>query len=169
MLNAILDVIYNFDLLMLATLGICFLFFLFFMLLGIYAFRKRILSTLFFFLAFIGLFSTPFVITYTSQNFLFKTQILTDYSRPLVFSNAFLIDLTFKNIGKFKFKKCEVIISPKREGKHLKYKLLDLIKPLPQTTHTFYEIVQKNQDKHIEKILPYDAKNKNFKLKLNCR
>ncbi|MCE3038927.1 DUF2393 family protein [Helicobacter anatolicus] len=168
MRDIMLEFIYNLDLLMFATLGVCFLIFLLFLLLG-FLFKKSFLSKFCFFCAFIGLFSTPFVIALSSQNFLFKLEILENHSRPLVFSQSFLIDITIKNMGKLKIKKCQFDIMPTRAQNSLKNKLLDLLNPLPRISYTFYEKIKKKSIKHLEKILPYNASKKDFKFSLNCR
>ncbi|CBG40561.1 DUF2393 domain-containing protein [Helicobacter mustelae] len=168
MIDSIYSTLYNIDIPMLVVLGICVLFSLLFLLVGIALFKRRFFPSFFFLLSLLSLFSAPFFIAYGSKKFLFKTTILHNQSRPLMFSDSFLIHLSFRNDGYRKIKHCMITISPKRE-KNLRNQLLDIFKPLERSYYVFSADISPHAAKQIQTIIPYFMREHAFKLILDCR
>lgn len=157
------------DLAWFAVFGICFLLFFIFFLLGTYLFRVRFLPLMLFLISFACLFGTPFAIAYSSKLFLHKIEILENNSKPLLYSDSFLLDVQFKNQGRLTFKKCLAVITSQRKQGNLKNKILDKIKPLQRVEYAVNAKIKRNEIYSIQTILPFNLKENPYNLELDCR
>lgn len=169
MLDSIKDVLYGVDILALIVFCIGLVLFLIFFTFGVYFFKKRLLSVLCFFIAFITLFSIPFGLALSSKNFFYKVTIVQNSSKPLLYSNSFLLDITFKNEGKFNFDKCLIVIEPQRKKRDLKNKILDFLTPLERYKYKIKDKIKVSQEYSVYTILDYNHREYPYSISLDCR
>ncbi|WP_158654732.1 MULTISPECIES: DUF2393 family protein [unclassified Helicobacter] len=168
-LGSVKEIIQNIDALSALIFLFCILLFFVFLALGFYFLRKKIIAALFFLISFFCLVATPSIIALSEKLFFYKIEILRNDSKPLVYSDSFLIDLEFKNQGKREFDKCLVVIIPERKNQNWENKILDFIKPLASYKYKVKERIHINQVFYIQKILPYKHRDYSFKMTLDCR
>lgn len=131
--------------------------------------KRRILRLCAFFLAGIVLASAPPVIVYGSKHYFYKLEMIQDRSRPLAYSPSFLIDMSFKNSGKIDFKKCFIIITPKRKVQNLLNRIRDVIYPLARIEYVLKQKIPVGQTYEFSKIIPYSYKNYSYQFSVDCR
>lgn len=168
-LDSIKDVLYGIDILALIVFCMGLVLFLIFFTFGVYFFKKRFLGGICFFVAFVALFSIPFVLALSSKNFFHKISIVQDNSKPLSYSNSFLIDITFKNEGKFNFDKCLIVIEPQRKKRDLKNRILDFLTPLERYKYKIKDKIKISHEYSIYTILDYNYKEYPYSMSLDCR
>ncbi len=131
--------------------------------------RRRFFRFLFFLLSFIFLFGIPPAIVFSSKYYFHKIEIVYNHSRPLMFSNSFLIDIAFRNNGVLPLSKCLISIIPKRNNPSLLNKVRDLVDPIAYISYSFNQKISIGQSYEISKILPYRYKKFNFDFEIDCR
>ncbi len=169
MLDILKDCLIIADAFSLSIFAICFLLFFIFFVLGVYCFKIVFLPLVFFFLSFLFLVSIPFAIAFSSKFFIHQVQVIENHSKPLMYSNSFLLDLQFKNVGRVVLQRCLIVIKPKRKHPSLKNKILDFIKPLDTITYTIKEKIKKNQIYEVQNVLPFAYRDYPYDLSLDCR
>ena len=131
--------------------------------------RKRFFRFLFFLLSFIFLFGIPPAIVYSSKYYFHKIEITYNHSRPLMYSNSFLIDIGFRNNGKLALNKCLITIIPKRKVQNLLNKIRDTLNPMAYISYPFSQKIPVGKSYEVSKILPYQYKKYDFNFEINCR
>lgn len=131
--------------------------------------RKRFFRFLFFLLSFIFLFGIPPAIVYGSKYYFHKIEITYNHSRPLMYSNSFLIDIGFRNNGKLALNKCLITIIPKRKVQNLLNKIRDTLNPMAYISYPFSQKISVGKSYEVSKILPYQYKKYDFNFEIDCR
>lgn len=145
-----------------------FLLFVLFFTIGLRA-RGRFFRFLYFLLSVIFLFGIPPAIVYSSKYYFHKIEITYNHSRPLMYSNSFLIDIGFRNNGKLALNKCLITIIPKRKVQNLLNKIRDTLNPMAYISYPFSQKIPVGKSYEVSKILPYQYKKYDFNFEINCR
>ncbi|PAF43062.1 DUF2393 family protein [Helicobacter sp. 11S03491-1] len=150
-------------------LGI-FIVFLIIFTLGLWFYPKKILSNFLFLLSFLTLISPPFVLQYLMQEKIYKIHISYHKVSPLVYADAFLVDVDVQNIGKATINKCLVSINVSGvKNKNWLARIKNAMYPQKVFTHLFRTKIKVNQTQHLLFMFDnYDYKNNPYTLNIDC-
>lgn len=152
-----------------AIFAVLFLLFLLFFILGMATFKKKIFPKIFFLIAFLMIFSSPFVIKNAMQNKLYKTEIIYNKAYPLHYTDSFFIDMDIKNIGRKEIKKCLVDIQVFHQEKKLADKIKNFLQPIKIFHYPIEGIIKINQTKKFTIMLDnYPYRGYPYKVYTNC-
>ncbi|PAF52272.1 DUF2393 family protein [Helicobacter sp. 13S00477-4] len=153
-------------------IGLFLFIFIIFMLifgLGLVFYTKKILSSILFLLAFVVLFSPPFVIRYLMQEKLYKVEVSYNRASPLEYTDSFFIDMDIKNIGKLDIHKCFVKVNVLRSGDRLAVVLRNLFFAEKSFLRSISSVIKPNQSEHFVIVIDdYHYRHQPYKVYLNC-
>ena len=169
MIDFFYQMMHGIDLLSALIFAFCFLFFVLFFTLGVWFLKKTFLPSFFFLLSFAVLLSIPFAIIYSSKLYFHKIEITHNNSRPLLYSDSFLIDIAFINRGKLPLKECLISFYPKRKSQQILDRIRDFVEPLQIRNFMINKKIGINEGYEFSKIIPYAYRGHDFSLEVDCR
>lgn len=155
------------DVIFLLITAFLFVLFLLFCTFGIW-FKRKFLKIFFLLLALVCLLIIPLAVAYASRDIFYKVDVVRDNSRPMVYSPSFIIDLLIKNDGRVSFQRCVVSVSSVSLVEDFKSKLQNLFS-IPSVRFTFYKNIGVGGMASLFAVVPYNQRNSNYKLRVECR